>query len=296
MLIVLLSDGPSKLGAALRVDVDLRLAWAILPHLLFSSALFGANSPPVQAVLSLSRPVLRQCVVGPCACLLIHLSSACATGSAGHLERLPDHQSFRVAASRCEMETLVKRKLMQAIVEGSVSKLEAQMSDILLTELQAGSGFCRKALVQALDGSDFLNPQQRTELLHRYFSLSQPRGGGGGNVDAKCFIGILLCFHRTQEAEGLSREGAQFLLSAYHQKSNLAALLLALCYECGKGVHCSVESAVQCYSMAANVDYQLAEVLLKECVHDFHASAANLQQQQQQLPQMQVSSSSQGSK
>ena len=183
------------------------------------------------------------------------------------------------------MESLSRRKLLEAILTGNAVSLDQQLWEITVHELESGSCCYRKALVDALDGSDFLSPAQRAELLHRYFTLSQPRGQASGSPEAKCFVGILLCFHRQREDEGgLAKEGAQFLLSAYHQQCNLAALLLALCYECGKGVACSVESAVQCYSMAAQQGYQLAQIFLQECLRDFKPPAATVQPPAAQVP------------
>lgn len=169
------------------------------------------------------------------------------------------------------MDAPAKRQLLEAVLAGSTHSLERYIWDITLAQLQTGSCCYREALLDALDGSAFLNLTQRAELLRRFFALSQPRGQVPGSPEAKCFVGILLCFHSQRDDDpGLVKEGAKFLLSAYHQQCNLATLLLALCYECGKGVERSVESAVQCYTVAARQGYQLAQIFLKECL-----SAAN---------------------
>ena len=179
-----------------------------------------------------------------------------------------------------------KRRLLEAVLAGNTNTLEGYIWDITVAELQSGSCCYRKALVEALDGSAFLNSPQRAELLRRFFALSQPRGQAPGSPEAKCFVGILLCFHSQRDDEpGLAKEGARFLLSAYHQQSKLAMLLLALCYECGKGVDCSVESAVKCYTVAANQGYQLAQIFLKECLREYSPEAAAAPQP---LPQAQV--------
>ena len=167
-----------------------------------------------------------------------------------------------------------KRRLLAAIVAGDTGSLERCIWEITVAELQSGSCCYRKALVEALDGSAFLAATQRAELLQQLFTLSQR-----GSAEAKCFVGILLCFHSQREEElALAKEGARFLLSGYHQQCDLATLLLALCYECGRGVERSVDSALQCYNVAATHGYQLAQIFWKECAREFGSEPPRVQQ------------------
>lgn len=168
---------------------------------------------------------------------------------------------------------VAKRRLLEALLGGSTSSLEKGIWEITVAELNAGSCKYRRALVEALDGSAIMSTAQRVDLLQKFFQLSQR-----GSTEAMCFVGILLCFHSHREEDaGLAKEGARFLLSAYHQKCNLATLLLALCYECGRGVKLSTDSALQCYTVAANHGYQLAQILHQECFQEVEAEAAGLQ-------------------
>ena len=84
---------------------------------------------------------------------------------------------------------LIKRKVWEAIIAGSVPALEAVIWEIITAEVHSGNCCFRKALLLSLDGSSFATEAHRNELLQRFAAQS-----GAGDTDAQCFIGILLCF------------------------------------------------------------------------------------------------------